>query len=224
MKFSPSKHFWAWFRRNSQTLLEAQLMNPKEQQYWLYEINAHLRACSKKLSFQILWDKKGISRFIISAHGNTRYFLAAERLAAKAPDIPGWKIIGLQPPNLLPQQLMEQEALQAGIILDQCWMLPPDYDTDTGKAWLNIYIESYTNITKHMENAVDAIVCNILGEKIAGSEFEYIDVYSIFYLDPQDQKLLIKLEDLPAHIRYIGTDTLVIDPNGKMSSINKNKL
>lgn len=216
MKFSPSKHFWTWFKRNSQTLLEAQQMNQREQQYWLHEITAHLKACSKKLSFMILWDKKGISRFIISARGNTRYFPTAEKFVAKAPDMPGWEIIGLQPPNLLPKPLVEEVISKAGIMFGQCWMYPPDYDMATGKARLRIFAEAYPPVTNAMIDAIHVIVCNLLGEKIVGLEIEYIDLESIFSLDPKEKKLLIKLEDLPAHIRGNDTSGWEVNINGKM--------
>ncbi len=217
MAYSHTKHFWTWFQHNSDTLLKAHKMDKKEQEFWLREIHTHLRAYTKKLNFAIVWDDNGVSRFIISADGNARYFNMAEKFVAKAPPVPGWQIFGLQPSNMVPDQLVEQQALKAGIDLNKCWFTPPALSTFDGKAILTIYAEIFVDITYEMQEVIGSIIANWLGEKTMALEVSDFLLESVFHRSDDDkEKELIPLHELPQHIICRETSTVFINEQGNL--------
>lgn len=96
-----SAHFWTWFRKHSNLLLVLSHMSTFEREYWLREVDAHLTAYARKLSFAIWYGHEHSGSLIITAWGKAKHFRMAENLASKAPHMPGWKIIALQPPVII---------------------------------------------------------------------------------------------------------------------------
>lgn len=220
MPYSYPRHFWTWFLHNSDTLLRAHKSTKKEEEYWLREIDTHLRAYTKKLAFSILWNDNGASRFVITASANPRYFNMAEKLAAKAPSLPGWEIIGLYPVNLMPQKLLEHIAGEAGLDFHKCWFTLPGERTSGGRAILNVYAEVYTDITAQMCNVISCILNNLLGERTRGIEIDYAVVDSIFNRSAAEKKKeLIPLQELPSYIISRDLSTIIIDEKGSLLNI-----
>lgn len=217
MPYSIPKHFWTWFQRHSDTLLNVYKTDKKEEEYWMREIDIHLRAHSKKLSFLVTWHTKGGATFTITACKRSRYFNMAEKFAAKAPELPGWQIFALQPPNLAPQEFFEQLALKAGIDLQKCWFIPPREKTADGKIVLHIFVEVYTEITEEMCKAIDAAICNMLGEKTVGLEIGDMVLYSLFdRSEAQKKKQLIPLHRLPAYVLSRDTANVRVNEKGQL--------
>jgi hypothetical protein len=213
--FSQSKHFWAWFRANSEVLLKIPQMEEKEKNYWLHEIARHLRAYTRKLFFEIIYDPKGVSRFIITSYGNTKYFRMAEMLAKKAPVLPGWQIFGLQPPGLVGPLLVKIYG-KAGIDLDNLWFIPPLTRGQDGKLILKVFAELYTEPTAEMEIAVEALVFDRMGEKTMGLEIGWIDVDNIFHLSAEEKKELVRMEEIANWIKCRTAPTFFINKQGVM--------
>ena len=212
MNYSQVKHFWTWFQKNSDLLLAFPKMNSKEKEYWLREINTHLRAHTKKLFFELLYDNKGTSRFIITTYGNTKYFRMAEAMAAKAPEIPGWEILGLQPPGLI-GELLQPMYGHAGIDLQNLKFMPPKKMND-GKVVLDVYAELYGEVTREMDISVEAYMYELLGEKTIGLEISCFSINNLFHLSAEEKSALIPFKELPAHIVCRDTSAICINEKG----------
>lgn len=111
MNCKQADHFWTWFQKHSSLLLVLSHMSIFEREYWLREIDTHLIACTPKLSFAIYYDRESTGSLIITACGKEKHVRMAENLAAKAPHMPGWKIIALQPAVIIGSPHI---SLQAG--------------------------------------------------------------------------------------------------------------
>ncbi|MBO9564688.1 MAG: hypothetical protein J7621_18060 [Niastella sp.] len=101
MNHEQVSHFWTWFRKHNSLLLVLSHMSNSEREYWLREIDTHLTACTKKLSFALYYSHECTASLIITAVGKEKYFRMAENIASRAPHMPGWKIIALQPPVMI---------------------------------------------------------------------------------------------------------------------------
>ena len=207
-------HFWNWFQRNSAEYLQLRKKNKKEFTYWINEMTAHLRAYFKYIHFELGWDneeKKG--KLIITADGRSNYFKRVDDLVAKAPAIPNWDIIALQPPRPI-DFLVEEEYGDTGIDPHRLWFSFYDFEDEDDRPDLIVYSELYNeDTTKEFEAAVNSIVVNLLGERSAAIDIGSINVWNLS--DAPGDATLHKMEELPY---YLGRrkSSLEIDASGQI--------
>ncbi|NII29153.1 hypothetical protein HB364_29005 [Pseudoflavitalea sp. X16] len=213
MKYAHAHHFWTWFQKYSNLLLALPAMNKKEREYWYREINTHLMACTKNLSFELLSSQRRESRLIITTYGKVRYFHLAEAFVAKAPRMPGWQVIALQPPGLLGELLLPFYG-RSGIDLTNCWFLPPDHRCIDGRYELSVYAELYTAITTEMNMAVEALAYELLGEKTKGFHISWITIHNLLACTPEEKQRLLRMEQLPAWLHAQGPSAISLHAKG----------
>jgi hypothetical protein len=195
-------------------------MNKKEQDYWVREVDTHLRAFSKKLLYAIQWMDTGPSKFIISAGGKLEYFNMADKFIAKAPAIEGWELMALQPPFLFQNELFVDKAFKVGIDLTTCWLEPPPAERED-KVRINVFAEVYQGITYEMKEAVTDYLWNILGERVYGSEVEFTSLDSIFQLqDAKRKEKLVPLNTAAEHILLRERPEFFIGADGALKAKN----
>jgi hypothetical protein len=211
MRFSPAKHFWVWFARNSETILQMHLQNKNEFTYWVKEIGAHLRACGRGILFEIAWGKNGATpRFILTSNGRKRCFQRIENLVSKTPAIPGWEIIAFQPPQPI-DFFIEEEFGHTGIDPYNLWFEPLG---PGDKPVIRVYAERYEPIGWEFEQAAGAVVYNLLGERSATLDIGGVEVERILELPAGKRSRLIKLEELPARLERFKVSSFRINDMG----------
>lgn len=213
MKYAHADHFWTWFQKHSDLLLALTEMSKQEEEYWFREINTHLRAYTKNLSFEYFSNNEAGCRLIITAYGKARYFRMAETFVAKAPKMDGWEIVALQPPGLLGELLLPFYG-RSGIDLTHCWFLPPDHRCIDGRYGLSVYAELYTPVTTEMEIAVEALAYELLGEKTMGLDIGYLTIHNLFECTPAEKQQLLKMDQLPAWLQSNTPSTICINAKG----------
>lgn len=215
MKYAQSKHFWTWFKRNEKKLQRMPNMDADEREYWLREIATHMRAYTKRLFFEVFFDRNRGSRFIITPYGNPKYFRMAETMARKAPPMDNWEIIALQPPGLL-GELLEAGYGRTGIDLNNLWFTTPLERAANGRIMLKIYAELFREPTGEMEIALEAVIYEILGEKVIGLEIGDIELIALWELSEKQKESLVSIGELPAWVSGRDTSSVFINEKGLM--------
>lgn len=215
MRFSHTNHFWTWFQRNSDLLLTLPKMEDAERQFWMREIDTHLRAYTKRLFCEYVFPQKGPMQLIITAYGKSKYFRMAENFVAKAPRMLGWKIVALQPPGMITQWLVPMYG-RCGIDVEKLWFLPAEASVPHGKVVLHIYAELYQQLSSEMEISIEAVLFDLLGERTMGLQVERFKVRSIFYLSQEEKDRLLKIEELPAWLDNNTLSDWVVNEKGEL--------
>lgn len=205
-------HFWKWFERNNLEYLHLRKKNKKEFSYWINEMSAHLRAYFKYIYFELGWSHDGKNAMlIITADGRSQYFKRVDDLVAKAPSIPNWEIIALEPPRPI-NFLLDEEYGDIDIDPGRLWFSFYDYEDDEVRPSLIVYSELFNRDTRLLvQAAISRVIKNLLGERSAAIDIGSVDVWNLSNA-PGDAKLH-KIEDLPLHL---GTrrSVLEIDATG----------
>jgi len=113
-------HFWTWFRKHSDLLLALSFMSTYEREYWLWEVDTHLTACTKRLSFALCCTPALTGSLVITASHKANYSRMAGTFVASAPRIPGWEVYGLQLTGLF-----NPARCKPCIGLEGQWFMPP---------------------------------------------------------------------------------------------------
>ncbi len=208
-------HFWTWFQRHSDILLTLPMMEDKEKQFWMREVDGHLRAYTKKLLCEYVFAKHGPVQLIITAGGKAKYFRMAENFVAKAPRMLGWKIVALQPPGLLTGLLVPMYG-RAGIDVENLWFMPTGVSTPHDRMHLHIYAELYQEPSTEMEISVEAVLFDLLGEKTMGLQVERFSVHSIYSLSQEEKEQLREIEELPAWIEANSLSDWGVNEKGRL--------
>src|SRR5689334_2529912 len=108
------RHFWEWFEKHNQEYLELNKKTKKEANYWLNELNTHLRAYYKFFGFSLALKDKQPGTLTITVHGKSMHFRKVDSFVAMAPEIPGWRINALNEPMPIDFGL-EKEIEVAGV-------------------------------------------------------------------------------------------------------------
>lgn len=215
MQFSHAKHFWTWFSYNSEVYRHLKKMEKKQEQFWEQELITHMRAYTKKLSVALLLPEEGDCSIIITAKANRRYFRMAEAMAAKAPPIPNWKVFGLQPPGLYSAHLEKQYAA-TGITRAGIKCLPPMWKPSANKYAIQCYAAIGEEPDERTVDAVDAMVCDQLGEKVIGLQVCWVEVYDVTEIPYDQYSQLITLEELSAYFPEKEVSNLSINCLGEL--------
>lgn len=215
MAFSARKHFWIWFQRNSDIFRQVSKLDKKSLKYWVDELDAHLKACGRNIYAAIFTPGDGSNpQLIITAGGNPIYFGAVEKLASKAPIIPGWDIFGSHPPRAIDFRIQERYK-DTGIDPHKLWFIPCLED-DHERPGITVYAERYLPVDKRFETAVEAVLTNLLGERSSGLDLDWVEVKRLPELSTDERSELIRLQDLPAYLETFPTCSFVINGEGRM--------
>lgn len=207
------RHFWEWFNRNNKEFLELNKKTKKEESYWLSELNAHLRAYFKFLSFSVTLNDKKTPALTITVNGKVQHFQKVDAFVATAPEIPGWRIVALEEPMPI-DFLMEKQIEQAGIHPQEFYFSFEDNDPEDPV--IVIYHPLCTEENEHtLLKLANAAVYNLLGERTFGLDIQYLEVANLSSADP---KHLQKLEELPASLGS-RSSAMMIDPDGRLLSM-----
>lgn len=191
------RHFWEWFRRHHQEYLTLKNKPKKEITYWLNELNAHLRAYYKFLTFSLEWKQQQTAILTITVDGKTRHFKKVEDLVATASEIPGWTILALEKPR--PVDFFLEQLMQETGIDPREFSFSFDSD-DPHYAMLIVYHPLCTPKNQHLiYRLAYGAVYNLLGERSFGTDIGGVEVANLSDADPDDVE---ELEALPASINY----------------------
>jgi hypothetical protein len=206
------RHFWEWFKRHQQEYLVLDKKPKKEMEYWLRELNAHLRAYYKFFGFSLLCPQQGIATLTITVKGKAMHFKRAEAFVATAPQIPGWSIQALEEPVPV-GFLLEKQMEEAGIDLRECSFSLHGDDQETIMVYHPLCTDN--NRRLFLQLAYSAVY-NLLGERSFGLHIGFIGVDNLSYADPD---LVHPLAALPMHIG-LRASCMVVDGNGTLLDLH----
>jgi hypothetical protein len=223
MKISKTKHFWIWFQRHLATYYELRDKEDAEALFNLNELDMHLMVFGRNITMQLGWPsdgKEGNTTMIITARGDAKCFKKIERLVAQAPELPGWNIIALYPPMPV-TAFIEKELAELNIDPCNLWFDPPYASASGKRIVLDIYAETYADITPKFVQAVTTVIFNILGEKVYGLEIDYLYVLNLLHLPKNQRTKLVNLQQLPEYVKLQELSKIVINGDGSLSKNNR---
>ncbi|WP_276485734.1 hypothetical protein [Paraflavitalea pollutisoli] len=220
MLFNHAKQFWTWFSFNSEIYRHLNEMDKDLKRYWERELVTHMRAYTKRLSVVLFYPEEGESSITITALANPRYFSMAENMAAKAPALKGWKVYGLQPAGLYGEHL-DKEYADTGITRASIRCLPPIWTPRANRYTVQCYANIGEEPTEKMSEAIDAMVCDQLGEKIVGTQLHWVDVYDNSEIAAGQYEQLIELDQLRKHFPELEIGNLSINCLGELKTRKK---
>lgn len=216
MATSQAKHFWTWFQRFNTSYLKLPDFSKKEQEFWINEFGAHLRAYTKKLCFEIrLFKGDDTALLVISSRDDPKYINMAEKLVAKAPAIPNWKVSAFQPAGLFSDESMCDRNI-AGINLANIWFDPDFHVRHKGRIILNVYAEMYTPVNDEMRTAVRERIVNLVGEKTFVYEVAWIAMENWLDVSDDTKNELLRIEEIVSYILSRDISLVQVDESGKL--------
>ena len=206
------RHFWEWFKRHQQEYRVLDKKPKKEMEYWLRELNAHLRAYYKFLGFSLSCPHQGTATLTITVNGKAMHFKRAEAFVVTAPEIPGWSIQAFEEPAPV-DFLLDKQMEDAGIDPRECSFSLHGDDLET----IMVYHPLCTDDNKRLflQLAYSAVY-NLLGERSFGLHVDFIGVDNLSYADPS---LVHPLTALPMHIGR-RPSCMVVDGNGSLLDLH----
>lgn len=218
MKYSKTTHFWAWFKNHHQTYALLPKESRKAGTYWLRELYMHLAAYGKHVHVDIFWgnDTPGdVHTIIFTTKGRSNYFRKVEFLVSKAPVIPGWKFVALQPPR--PADFFIQEDFgDVNMNPFELFFIFPKKRDSKDRVWLTVCGEFYGEVTGRLREAVQSVVYNTVGEKIYGLGIYAIEVKSFFELTVHERDQLFPLDCLQGFFAPDDIAGFVVNVQGVM--------
>ena len=221
MKISKAKHFWTWFQKNNKTYLELPRGTKEELIYYMRELFAHLISYGKGVGAEIFWglrEEGDTPTVVFTTYGNCRHFRKCETLVAKAPKIPGWNFIALQPPRKV-DSFIEEDFGHLNIDPFNLWFEPPGDPGATNRVHLKVYAEMYTEFTEEFEQAVKAVVYNVLGEKVYALEIQSVYLDNLLELSKEERVDLVNLQQLQEYVKLRELSTIVINGRGALEDL-----
>jgi hypothetical protein len=205
------RHFWKWFERNNNEYLQLGKKSKKEINYWLNELNAHLRAYFKFFAFTLSSSQDGTNGTLaISVGGNARRFKRVDALVVAAPAIANWKILALDEPMPI-DFLLEEQYGDTGIDPHEFRFALEETDN---LPRVVVYHPLYTQERQWIfEQVAEAAVYNLLGERSFGLDIGYMDADNLSCA-PEDAEL-VKPEELSV---YLGSrkSSWIVDASGRI--------
>jgi hypothetical protein len=182
----------------------------KELNYWLNELNAHLRAYFKFFGFSLEWRPERTASLTITVNGKARHFKKVDALVAKAPTLAGWNITALEDPRPI-DFLLQKQIEKSGIHPGELFF---SLDNDNAKgSCLTIYHPLCNSENEELIlQLANSAVYNLLGERSFGTDIRRIEVDN---LSEADSATIKKLEELPAFIG-LGRSVMAIDGAGNL--------
>lgn len=206
--------FWNWFQDNNQTIKKLISETPIKQKQICYLLNKRLGYYCKELDFMIVFPKKENQKteLIITANGNPDYFNQVIKLINNAPVLKHWKFTAfIQPAENIEKIIdgIDEPYVFQEITLktSEIKFLPLDYDTDSKKLNIIIYLKNY-NIhccTKTWQQIIYIILQDLLGEKSLYQNINFVELAQL--LEHKDNEF-IYLYELQFYL-----DEININPN-----------
>jgi len=215
MKSVVVKHFWKWFKLNSQAFLSLPKASPNRLQYWENEFKIHMAPYfGPNLGLDLLFTtdpKNAIA--IITAYGYEEFFDQAEKIAEEAPYMKGWTFYTLYPPmgvGFMNPGCGEVRDFDP----DELQFCPFDTIRDEGKCTLMVYADNEASIWKRHIAAVWDVVYNLLGERVTALNIEDIFLCPIETAPEEIQIALLPITDLPHWFIDENISGFIVDQNG----------
>lgn len=189
--------FWDWFGNNKQQFHEIEEMYDRE----LYlALQTQLRQFHPQLSFQIGGTLgSNIRTLTISANGKIENFTKVEELVSLAPIYDKWTISAFKPADGF-----EIKVNVGGIIFDpqNLRFTPIELVDYPDLSAIRIYMPEYEEERNELfKIGVNALLEACLGEKIAATEINYVDIKS--YPDsPEEYQMSENFVHLEKYIEY----------------------
>ena len=206
------KHFWEWFRRHHSEFKGLETKSGREFAYWVNEVQAHLNAYFKFLSFCLDNLTEDTSVLTITVNGKAKYFKKVEEFVAKAPEIDGWTIYALERPRPIDFSLEQ--------LVQECGIGPRElYFSFAGDGHYSGDIIIYHPLCTSENNDLildiaDCAVYNLLGERSYGNDIKRFEAANLSTADPA---AIEKLEALP-HFIGMRKSSIVVDQQGNLVS------
>jgi hypothetical protein len=164
---SPEQMFWLWFAENSEQLL---VVKTAEEPI-CDELDKKIREIHPGLAFAFGPIKDGQRDFIISADGSRELFPVVKKLAAAAPDLPGWTIIAFRPPGNI-EASVKFGDYQLGP--DDIWFITRPAPRGMG---LTLFIKGLSGQTREvLTQAIMILLDNALGEYNVEAKIKHLDL------------------------------------------------
>lgn len=218
MRFSKPKQFWEWFRRNQETYLHLFKSSKAEALYLMREMTMHLAAYGTRINAELYWEKvEGDIEVVLvfTTYGRARQFRKVERLVAQAPDLPGWRFLDLDPPRPI-DFFLDEDYGHLDFDPFNLWFEPPRFFNNQDKCCLDVYVDTYTQISKEYEQAVAGAVYNVLGEKVYGLKIRELNVDRLCELPKRQRSALVNLQQLPQYIQIRDDSCLYVNEWGQV--------
>ncbi|MBO9565426.1 MAG: hypothetical protein J7621_21795 [Niastella sp.] len=217
-RFSKPKQFWEWFRRNAQHYRKPQFASKKEALYLLREMTMHLMAYGQTIRVEIYWPNKegdGEIEVVFTTYGRTRHFRKVEMLVAKAPPLPGWTFFALDPPRPI-DFFFEVDFPHLDIDPFKLWFEPPDFSNNRERSWLQVYIDTWTEITQQHVQAARAAAYNVLGEKVYGLRIIDVEVERLCEIPEKQRNHLVNLQNAHQYIHVTEVAGVYVNDKGRI--------
>jgi hypothetical protein len=190
-----SIEFWEWFVKNSRRYLYINTLSPEEKNKMLDEFEHALHRYCEALYFEIGGTREGKNELIFSAGGNRAYFDEVEELVSAAPSLSEWSVIAFKPPRGFRFKLNFEGS---HINTDHIWFRPISFNGK--KVALMLFFRDYTDLGRDaFISAAYIVLETILGERVVGSQIEYIDVAPL----PKDTTDIGKIESIQEWIKQL---------------------
>ncbi len=188
--------FWSWFRENERRFRA--LTMPAGARL-LDEFEERLHRAAPRLGFLVSEqpDEQGRFELVLTTHGDRRLAPAVRRLAAAAPELPGWVVVPFQPPQGFD---FTHHVWDRDVDLDPRAMRfdPTARRSDPTALGLRVVARPEGQFSlDDLRVAVHRILATALGDE-AYARIEHIEVA---FADPMPDDL-IPLPDLPRYMAW----------------------
>ena len=197
--FPRNKYFWDWFLKNQDEYRAIDELSDEDYEYRMRELQIHLRAyCSHLEAHIINSEDNKCNWLIISARLNRKLFKKADKLVAKAPEIEGWEMVSLLPPQPV-DYLIRLGVTYTGINPEYMWFVAHEPD-EAGRAAFIVFVRSPLPLDDdELCVAVKTILLNVMGERSYCSDIEMWTIVSHPAANPKGNGVL-HITELPAYI------------------------
>lgn len=209
------KHFWEWFRLNSQAILLMRKGSEEEFKFWQNECQLHIELfCSPGLGLRLIWlpdEKNAVA--VITTFGKEKYFDMAEAFVQDAPFIKEWTFLALFPPAEADYNIAKQHNLP-GFDPFGLQFSPFDIIEQTGKCILTIYVETRLMVTQKHKAAVFDVVHNVLGERLTTLYIKKVVLCAYQDAPPERQNAMLLITELPNW--FTDLSNVYVDKDGQI--------
>jgi hypothetical protein len=197
--FPRNKYFWDWFVKNLDEYRAMHELSDEDYEYRMRELQIHLKAyCSHLQAHVINSEDNERNCLIISARLNRKYFKKVDKLVATAPEIEGWEMVSLFPPQPA-DYLVRLDYSHTGVNPEYMWFLPHEPD-EAGRAAFIMFVRSPLSLDDNeLCMAVKTVLLNVMGERSYCSDIEMWTIVSHPAANPQGNGVL-PITELPAYI------------------------
>lgn len=180
-KLEKAQTFWNWFANNRFAFEFMSDIEPTQKNKLIdmcvHEMEKYCEGLGPIFCPEV--SERGDFRFVVSASGDPSLFQQAKDLAAQAPDIPNWNIVGLIPP------IQEGQALRfnvADFVLDPNQIGVTLVDVGGYSNRLGILVglqefdEDQPELMVEVRNTIVQLISNICGEEMVGNHIQFLEL------------------------------------------------